>query len=279
MPASLAQSQGLTRRLWVGAVGGKHLLRMQRRQFAGCALDAPGRLRESSVPGGRLSLWLQRNIGRSAYGPTLTMRLRWFSSKAAEGNINPETAATNLDIEGADIETAETSREHDQPQTLSNESQLEEEIKSLKDQLLRSLAEQENTRRIAQRDVDAARQFAIKSFAKSLLDVSDNLGRALEAVPTEEILESKEGTRTLATLYEGIEMTERGLKKAFELHGLVKYGIVGELFDPNQHEALYEYSDPSKAPGTIGQVMKSGFLLNNRVLRPAEVAVVRKEKE
>jgi molecular chaperone GrpE len=168
--------------------------------------------------------------------------------------------------DGADNEVPST------PST-SKEEQLEMEIKSLKDQLLRSLADQDNTRRIAQRDIEAARQFAIKSFAKSLLDVSDNLTRALEAVPKDE-LEQAKGT-TLATLYEGIEMTERGLNKAFEMNGLVKYGAEGEPFDPNQHEALFEYPDSSKKPGTVGQVMKAGFMLNKRVLRPAEVGIVK----
>ena len=154
----------------------------------------------------------------------------------------------------------------------SKEEQLEEQIKTLKDQLVRSIADQENTRKIAKNDVEAARQFAIKSFAKSLLDVSDNLTRALEAVPKEEI----DANATLKTLVEGIEMTERGLIKAFESNGLVGYGAAGEAFDPNLHDALYEYPDPSQNAGTVGQVMKRGFMLNKRVLRPAEVGVIKK---
>jgi molecular chaperone GrpE len=71
-------------------------------------------------------------------------------------------------------------------------------------------------------------------------------------------------------------MTEDGLTKAFQMNGLVKYGEVGEAFDPNKHDALFEYVDPNLEPGTLGQVMKKGFLLNNRVLRPAEVGVVKK---
>merc|ERR1712137_1343150 len=139
----------------------------------------------------------------------------------------------------------------------------------------RSLAEQENTRRIAKRDVDSARQFAIKSFAKSLLDTSDNLSRALEAVP-EDLRKDKENHPVLATLYEGIEMTDMGLTKAFETNGLVKYAEAGDSFDPNLHDALFEYQDPNIEPGTVGQVMKKGFMLNDRVLRPAEVGVVKK---
>lgn len=151
---------------------------------------------------------------------------------------------------------------------------LETQIKDLKDNLLRSLAEQENTRRIAQRDVANAKNFAISSFAKSLLDTSDNLSRALDAVP-EDLRHDHENHPVLANLYEGIVMTETGLTKAFEKNGLIKFGKKGEKFDPNLHEALFEYPDPEGEAGNIGQVMKVGFMLNKRVVRPAEVGVVK----
>lgn len=190
------------------------------------------------------------------------------NNKEEDKKEEPETPAAE--------EEEEANKSEETAPEPSREEQLEAQVKELKDQLLRSLAEQENTRRIAQRDMEAAKQFSIKSFAKSLLDVSDNLTRALAAVPVEERA-NKDGNPVLANLYEGIEMTERGLTKAFEINGLQKYGKEGELFDPNLHEALYEYVDPSKKPGTVGQVMKMGFKLNNRVLRPAEVGVVKKE--
>merc|ERR1712232_199354 len=151
---------------------------------------------------------------------------------------------------------------------------LEQEVRGLKDQLMRSLAEQDNTRRIAKRDVENARQFPIKSFSKSLLETADNLERALEAVP-EDLRTDSENHPVLVTLYEGIQLTETGLNKAFEGNGLAKFGEIGETFDPNKHEALFEYSDPNREAGTVGQVMKIGFTLNNRVLRPAEVGVVK----
>lgn len=151
---------------------------------------------------------------------------------------------------------------------------LEFQIKDLKDNLLRSLAEQENTRRIAARDVANARSFAISSFAKSLLDTSDNLSRALEAVPLE-MRNDRVNHPILANLYEGITMTEDGLNKAFSKNGLTKFGTIGDKFDPNLHMALFEYPDPAGSPGHVGQVMKVGFMLNDRVLRSAEVGVVK----
>ncbi|KAL7526009.1 hypothetical protein ACHAWF_001596 [Thalassiosira exigua] len=153
-------------------------------------------------------------------------------------------------------------------------AELEAQVKELKDNLLRSLAEQENTRRIARRDVSNAKSFAISSFAKSLLDTSDNLSRALDAVP-EDLRHDHENHPVLANLYEGISMTDEGLTKAFVKTGLVKFGERGEKFDPNLHEALFEYPDPEGEAGNIGQVMKVGFMLNERVIRPAEVGVVK----
>ena len=158
-------------------------------------------------------------------------------------------------------------------QTTTREQELEQQVKDLKNQLLRGLAEQENTRRIAKKDVQSAKNFAVTSFAKSLLDVSDNLSRALESVPEEE----KEKNAVLSNLYEGIQMTEAGLLKAFEKNGLIRYGEVGDVFDPNKYEALFEYPDPEKEAGSVGQVMKKGFMLNDRVVRLAEVGVVKKE--
>ena len=160
---------------------------------------------------------------------------------------------------------------------------LEAQIKDLKDTLLRSLAEQENIRRIAARDVDNAKSYAISSFAKSLLDTSDDLTRALMAVPIE-LRTDRADHPVLANLYEGISMTEINLNKAFNKFGLVKYGNVGDKFDPNLHMALFEYpiddssgttTTGSTPPGHIGQVMKVGFMLNDRVIRSAEVGVVK----
>jgi len=198
--------------------------------------------------------------------------IRLFSSKPEESaTTTEEDTKPDTDSDAAE-ETERDDASNEQPG--DNLGELESEIKDLKDNLLRSLAEAENTRRIAKRDVDQARSFAISSFAKSLLDTSDNLTRALDAVP-EELRHDHEGNPVLANLYEGISMTDDGLTKAFAKNGLTKFGAPGEKFDPNVHEALFEYPDPAGEPGNIGQVMKVGFMLNKRVIRPAEVGVVK----
>lgn len=198
------------------------------------------------------------------------------TTASSDADINPPThnndGTTTVANDGGVEAAATTDNDDDEGTKLI--AQLESQIKDLKDNLLRSLAEQENTRRIAARDVANAKSYAISSFAKSLLDTSDNLARALESVPPE-LRHDHDSHPVLANLYEGISMTDDGLNKAFAKNGLVKFGVRGEKFDPNLHEALFEYPDPDCDAGNIGQVMKVGFTLNNRVLRPAEVGVVK----
>eukprot|EP01083_Nonionella_stella_P021941 60712_1 len=204
---------------------------------------------------------------------------RYFSTKS-EGATNAqpqsegETPPPTEDVAKDDDAAAAESESADEPNDSDKIAELESQIKDLKDNLLRSLAEQDNTRRIAQRDVANSKNFAITSFAKSLLDTSDNLTRVLDAVP-EDLRHDHENHPVLANLYEGITMTDDGLTKAFAKNGLVKFGEKGEKFDPNMHEALFEYPDPEGEAGNIGQIMKRGFKLNGRVVRPAEVGVVK----
>jgi len=176
--------------------------------------------------------------------------------------------------EAEDVEEKEESSSEDE-QEVSEVEKLQEELKEMKDQFLRSLAEQENIRRIAKRDVENARNYAVGSFAKSLLDTSDNLSRAMEAVP-EEFRTDNDSHPVLSTLFQGIQMTDDGLTKAFIKNGLKKFGTPGDKFDPNMHEALFEYPDENSDAGSVGQVMKCGFLLNDRVIRPAEVGITKK---
>ena len=133
-----------------------------------------------------------------------------------------------------------------------------------------------NSIHLARRDVDSAKSFATTKMSKSLLDVSDNLERALEAVPSD-LREDNVNHPVLASLYEGISMTETLLIKSFSSNGLIKFGDVGDVFDPNLHDAMFEYEEEGKVGGTVGQVMKKGFKLNERVIRPAQVGTIKKK--
>lgn len=151
---------------------------------------------------------------------------------------------------------------------------LEAELKVQRDGMLRALADGENARTIARRDVENAQQFAVTKFAKSLLEVADNLNLAVASIRAEEI--EKPENEALKNLMQGVSMTESLLTKAFEQHGLVKYAARGDKFDPNLHDALFEIPDPELEAGTLGQVVKAGYTLKGRVIRPAQVGTVRK---
>jgi molecular chaperone GrpE len=143
---------------------------------------------------------------------------------------------------------------------------LESELAKTRDELLRALAEVENTRRRAERQVQDARVYAIDKFAADLLPVADTLSRALAAAPRDS---ADEGLKTLLT---GLELTERSLIDSFARHGLKRVGEKGETFDPKIHQAVAQA--PSEAPaGIVLEVMQPGYLLSDRTLRAAMVVV------
>jgi len=217
---------------------------------------------------------------------------RWFSdagkttaSTDEEDNENNKDDNDDDAVAEEDGTTTETDAAADASEASEIEiiNKLKNELSDMKNQLLRSLAEQENIRSIARRDVQTAKDFSTKSFAKSLLEVADNLDRALESVnnDTEEstTTDSAEQNSTLKSFVEGIELTNIGLIKSLQSNGVESFcELPGDEFNPDKHQALMEYVDPTSKllPGTIGVVMKKGYTLNKRVLRPAEVGVIKK---
>ena len=149
----------------------------------------------------------------------------------------------------------------------------EEEIASLKDKLLRALAETQNLRRRADRERSDAANYAVTKFARDILSVGDNLNRALSSLPEGFKLEGE-----IKTLVEGVEMTDKELLNIFESHGIKKINPMGEKFDANFHQAMFETPVEGEADGTIIQVMQSGFTIKDRLLRPAMVGVAKGEK-
>lgn len=146
------------------------------------------------------------------------------------------------------------------------------EVADLKDRLLRTLAEMENLRRRTEREVADTRAYGISNFARDLLGVSDNLRRALEAIGPE----MREALAPpMASFVEGVELTERELLKVLEKHGVKRFDPMGEKFDPNVHQAMFEVPDPSKPAGSVVQVVQAGYMIGDRVLRPALVGVAK----
>ncbi|MGN7438769.1 MAG: nucleotide exchange factor GrpE [Alcanivorax sp.] len=148
---------------------------------------------------------------------------------------------------------------------------LEEQLDRAKEQMVRALADAENTRRRAAKEREDASKFAVSSFARDLLSVADNLRRALDAVPEEIVSEFPQ----IKNLTDGIEATERELLKSFSKNGIVKLDPIDEAFDPNFHEVMFEAPMPDKAAGTIIQVMEPGYKIHERILRPARVGIAK----
>lgn len=150
--------------------------------------------------------------------------------------------------------------------------QLAAENEELKDRALRLAAEMENLRRRTARDVQDARAYAVTNFARDMLSVSDNLQRALDAVPDEA---RQSGDAGFTALMEGVEMTGRSMLSALERHGVKKIEPEGEPFDPNFHQAMFEVPNPQVPANTVVQVVQTGYVIGERVLRPAMVGVAK----
>ena len=145
------------------------------------------------------------------------------------------------------------------------------EAASLKDQLLRALAETENTRRRVQREREDSARYAVAPLAKEILPVADNLARALAAVPKEALAQDE----ALRNLVEGIAATERQLQAALERNNIKLVDPMGEKFDSHRHQAMFEVPSPGKPSGTVVQVLQPGYVLHDRLLRPALVGVAK----
>jgi molecular chaperone GrpE len=148
---------------------------------------------------------------------------------------------------------------------------LEAALAGLKDQNLRILAESENTRRRLRKDAEDMAKFAISGFAKELLEAPDNLRRALDSIPAE----GRKTDALLERLATGVELVERELGAIFERAGIKRIDPLGQPFDHNLHQAIFEVPTAEKPAGTVMQVLAPGYLIHERLLRPAMVAVAK----
>jgi len=172
----------------------------------------------------------------------------------------PETPDSGLDIPPKPDSAAELQQLVEQ---------LQAEKTDLQDKLLRALAEAQNTRRRAQQDVEKERKFGIERFARDVLSVADNLGRALSALPTD--LEAVDPA--LRNVIVGVQATDRELQSVLERHGVTRVEALGKPFNAEFHQAMMEVEDPSVPASTVVQELIPGYLIAGRLLRPAMVAV------
>jgi molecular chaperone GrpE len=179
-----------------------------------------------------------------------------------------EQAANEAGQEAAVDDAMKSSMEED-PMTL-----LTRERDDMRDKLMRALAEAENTRKRAEKMQSDTQKFAVAGFAKDMLDIADNLRRALDAIN-----EEQQKDDTVKTLYDGVAATEKIMLGNFEKHGIQKIAPEDGKFDPNFHEVMFEADVPGKNPGEIIQLLEVGYVLNGRLLRPARVGVAKSSGE
>jgi molecular chaperone GrpE len=141
----------------------------------------------------------------------------------------------------------------------------------MRDRLLRTMADMENLRRRTEREKTDTARYGITNFARDVLTVGDNLRRTIEHLPAEAASQDP----ALKSFLEGVELTERELHKVLERHGVTKIEPLGQRFDPNCHQAMFEVEDPSVPEGTVANVMQAGYVIGDRCLRPALVAVAK----
>ncbi len=171
-------------------------------------------------------------------------------------------------LEDADAPDGEDGGEDDLSEALES---LRRDLEESKQETLYAKAETQNVRRRMEKDVADARAYAATGFARDVLSVADNLSRAIEAIP--ESLREDEKMKGLVT---GIEATQRELEKVFKSHGIERVAAVGLPLDPNQHQAMLEVPSDEHEPGTIIQEMQAGWMIKDRLLRPAMVGVAKK---
>ncbi|POF34118.1 nucleotide exchange factor GrpE [Roseibium marinum] len=185
----------------------------------------------------------------------------------SDENKNPEEqpaeASPEAEAPAAQPETAEESGV-DPIEVLKTENA------GLKDRALRAMADMENLRRRTEKEIKDARQYSVSGFARDMLNVSDNLRRALEALPEDD---RKNADAGVAALIEGVEMIERDLLNQLEKNGVKKLEPEGQKFDPNFHQAMFEVPNTEVPNNTVVQVVQAGYVIGDRVLRPAMVGV------
>ncbi|MDA0229480.1 MAG: nucleotide exchange factor GrpE [Proteobacteria bacterium] len=161
--------------------------------------------------------------------------------------------------------------DQDESEIEESEADAGDSAAQLKDQLLRALAETENVRRRARKDVTDANRYGIANFARDMLSVSDNMGRALDSIPDD----AREESEIVKAIAEGVEMTAREMTSTLERHGVRQVNPLGEKFDYNLHQAMFEAKDSGQPDGTIVEVVQAGYMIGERLLRPAMVGVAK----
>ena len=189
-----------------------------------------------------------------------------------EAKDAPLDAAAEKELEGVPGELRENDDDAGSAGAEDNAvAQLRGDLDAAKQDVLYARAETQNVRRRMEKEIADARAYAVTGFARDILSVSDNLARAIDSIPAE--LHDDPRMKVFVT---GIEATQRELEKVFGQHGITRIAAMGLPLDPNQHQAMLEIPSNDQEPGTIVQEMQPGYMLKDRLLRPAMVGVAKK---
>ena len=186
-------------------------------------------------------------------------------------NDNPRDEAVEKELAGVPEELLDKGQEEDGATIEDALNSLRDDLEKAQQEMLYAKAEVQNVRRRMEKDITDARAYAATGFARDILSVADNLARALDHVPPEMREDDK-----LRNFLAGIEATQRELDKVFGLHGVTRIASTGLPLDPNQHQAMLEIPTDEAEPGTIVQEMQAGYMIRDRLLRPAMVGVAKK---
>lgn len=184
----------------------------------------------------------------------------------------PDDAAVAAELDGVPRDIIDGAEDGEGSESFADElALLREDMEKAKQEVLYAQAETQNVRRRLEKDIADARAYAATGFARDILSVADNLARALDAVSAE----LREDDR-LKGFVAGIEATQREIDKVFTSHGITRIASMGLPLDPNQHQAMLEVPSADAEPGTVVQEMQAGYMIKDRLLRPAMVAVAKK---
>ncbi|SCZ89160.1 BZ3500_MvSof-1268-A1-R1_Chr1-1g00997 [Microbotryum saponariae] len=203
--------------------------------------------------------------------------LRSFSTTRPSRSETPKAETSNAEEGAASATASATATAAPTDKTAELAQQLEEKnkiIAELRDARLRSLADYENLQKISTREKAQAKDFALQSFAKDLISSIDILVLALRSLPPTKLDPSQGATKDLIDLHQGVSLTKDSILKTLERNGVKAFDPTGETFDPNRHEALYQAPVPGKEPGTVLECQEIGYMIKDRLLRPAKVGVV-----
>ncbi len=206
-------------------------------------------------------------MSESEHSMTDNERERTGAEKAGDSGESEEIRDDDTALEIPEMAPDEA----DSDEEAEDEEDGSDDAVELKNQLLRALAETENVRRRAKKDIADAGRYGIANFARDMLSVSDNMARALESIPDE----AREESDIVKALAEGVEMTARELATALERHDIKQVNPLGEKFDYNLHQAMFEAPATGQPDGTIIEVVQAGFVIGDRLLRPAMVGVAK----